>query len=210
MIKITATVKNRRIDVAESGTVEVYDNDTLRSILMSALREIVNEVGSNSGNVASQETEKVEISDGKSGFTLNEQFAALAYRIMSDDDTIFQEEIDGMLTMACVFCEKLDIKKVIERFAMERLYLGLGLDSPIGDIDDILYSVREKDKHDFFFWLNWVAMSDWELTQSKCDLLKKIGIAWKLDSYFMVDVLFLVKTKLENQFPNRGEIEIGI
>lgn len=228
MAKFTAIVGKWRIDIAESGTIEVYENGTLCSNSKGALREIANHVGFkiqenwntrqtgrklvdaiNSGNAASQESEKEEISEGKS-YTLNEQFAALAYRIMSDDGKIYQEEIDGMLSMANSFDKKLDLEKVKELFAMERTMVGLGLDSPIGDIDEILYSVRDEDKKDLFLCLNWVAMSDWEFTQSKIDLLKDIGTAWGFDILKIGGITMWVKAKLEEAYPNRGEIEMGI
>ena len=141
-----------------------------------------------------------EISARLNADTEKTQFAILADHIANLDDEVKKDELD-MIIMAVQNFEEFDGSEVMGRLMQERMGLHLY------DVDDVLFAVREEHHVTMFQALAMVAVSDFNLTKEKKNILNVLSKAWSLRADKCNEFLGDLIEQVNEAYPGKLVIE---
>ena len=150
---------------------------------------------SNNKQASSSEEE-----NSAASLSVSEQFAILAYHIANLDDEVKKDELD-MIIMAVQNFEDFDGSEVMRRLMQERMGLHLY------DVDDVLFAVREEHHVTMFQALAMVAVSDFNLTKEKKNILNVLSKAWSLRADKCNEFLGDLIEQVNEAYPGKLVIE---
>ena len=140
-------------------------------------------------------TEELDDS-GASELSVSDQFAILAYHVVSLDDEIKEEEMEMIMMIAQNF-EEYDAQTVLQRLVQERMGMHMY------DVDDVMYAIDEEHHVTMFKSMAMVSLSDFNFTKEKQNMLNIFAQVWELRedkcSEFVDDFI----QQMKEAYPNR-------